>query len=112
MGMWFFASAAGNYVAGLIARATSSESSGISGEVYNLGGGKDNSCSIIEAFDICQEHSGKKQVYEYLEENRIGDHLCYYSDLSKIKAHYPDFKIEHSLSDTIMEIVQAHAGRV
>ena len=36
MGMWFFASAAGNYVAGLIARATSSESSGVSGEVYNL----------------------------------------------------------------------------
>jgi CDP-paratose 2-epimerase len=82
-----------------------------SGEVYNLGGGKENSCSILEAFESCQEHSRKKQVYEYLEDNRIGDHICYYSDLSKIKAHYPDFKIEHSLSDTIMQIVQAHEAR-
>ena len=80
-----------------------------SAEVYNLGGGKTNSCSILEAFEICQEHSGKKQVYEYLEDNRIGDHICYYSDLSKIKDHYPDYNIEHSLSDTIRQIVRAHA---
>jgi CDP-paratose 2-epimerase len=82
-----------------------------SGEVYNLGGGKENSCSILEAFEICQEHSGKKHVYEYLEDNRIGDHICYYSDLSKIKSHYPDFEIEHSLSDTIDQIVQAYGAR-
>ncbi len=82
-----------------------------SGEVYNLGGGKENSCSILEAFEICREHSGKKQVYEYLEDNRIGDHICYYSDLSKIKSHYPDFEIEHSLSHTIEQIVRAHEAR-
>jgi CDP-paratose 2-epimerase len=83
-----------------------------SGEVYNLGGGKGNSCSILEAFEICQEHSGKKQVYQYLEDNRIGDHICYYSDLLKIKAHYPDFEIEHSLSNTIKQIVRAHEARI
>ena len=59
-----------------------------SGEVYNLGGGKDNSCSILEAFQICEAHSGIAQKYEYLEGNRIGDHICYYSDLTKIKSHY------------------------
>ena len=54
------------------------------GEVYNLGGGKENSCSIIEAFEICEKISENKQSYEYLDENRVGDHICYYSDLSKI----------------------------
>ena len=81
------------------------------GEVYNLGGGKENSCSILEAFDSCEEYSGKKQVYEYLEGNRIGDHICYYSDLTKIKSHYPAFSLRHSLSDTIKQIVEAHKRR-
>ena len=78
-----------------------------SGEVYNLGGGKDNSCSILEAFEICEAHSGISQKYEYSEDNRIGDHICYYSDLTKIKSHYPDFSLRHSLSDTIKQIVEA-----
>jgi CDP-paratose 2-epimerase len=76
-----------------------------SAEVYNLGGGKQNSCSIIEAFKICKSISGKKQLFEYSDENRIGDHLCYYSDLSKIFDHYPKFRIKHSLEDTISQII-------
>ena len=76
------------------------------GEVYNLGGGKANSCSILEAFEICESYSGKKQNYEYLDENRIGDHICYYSDLGKIEKHYPNFKIKHSLSSVIKQIVK------
>ena len=82
-----------------------------SGEVYNLGGGKANSCSILEAFQICEEFSGQKQKYEYLDENRIGDHICYYSDLTKIKDHYPEFEIKHSLASTIQQIVEAQNRR-
>ena len=82
-----------------------------SGEVYNLGGGKANSCSILEAFEICEGFSGKKQKYEYLDENRIGDHICYYSDLTKIKNHYPKFEIKHSLDDTIQQIMEAQNRR-
>ncbi|MEK9772086.1 MAG: NAD-dependent epimerase/dehydratase family protein [Opitutae bacterium] len=81
------------------------------GEVYNLGGGKANSCSILEAFQICEEFSGQKQKYEYLDENRIGDHICYYSDLTKIKDHYPEFEIKHSLASTIQQIVEAQNRR-
>jgi CDP-paratose 2-epimerase len=81
------------------------------GEVYNLGGGKKNSCSILEAFDICEGFSGKKQSYEYSEENRIGDHICYYSDLTKINEHYPEFKIENSLPEIIRQIVSAQTKR-
>ena len=49
----------------------------------------------------------KKKKYEYLDENRIGDHICYYSDLTKINDHFPNFEIEHSLKDTIQQIVEA-----
>jgi len=82
------------------------------GEVYNLGGGKANSCSILEAFAIAESISGKKQVYSYLDENRIGDHICYYSDISKMKAHYPGWDITKSLEKTIDEIVQAWRSRL
>ncbi|MCU7550623.1 NAD-dependent epimerase/dehydratase family protein [Chitinophagaceae bacterium LB-8] len=78
-----------------------------SGEVYNLGGGKKNTCSILEAFAITEHYSGKKQDYEYIDKNREGDHICYYSDLSKLKAHYPAWDITVSLEETIQQIVNA-----
>lgn len=80
-------------------------------EVYNLGGGKGNSCSILEAFAITEEITGKKQVYRYVEENRIGDHICYYSNLRKMKEHYPDWDIRKSLPDIFEEIVESWKGR-
>lgn len=80
-------------------------------EVYNLGGGKDNTCSILEAFDIISEISGKKMLYKYDETNRIGDHICYYSDLRKMKAHYPNWDITKSLKQTFEEIYKAWLQR-
>ena len=74
-------------------------------EVYNIGGGKENSCSIFEAFTLAESISDKKMVYEYVDENRIGDHICYYSDLSKMKEHYPGFGITKNLSYIIENIV-------
>jgi CDP-paratose 2-epimerase len=75
------------------------------GEVYNIGGGKKNSCSILEAFKICESISGNKQNFEYIDEHRAGDHICYYSDLRKIFRHYPKFKISYSLEDTFSQII-------
>jgi CDP-paratose 2-epimerase len=80
-------------------------------EVYNLGGGKSNSCSILEAFEIAESFTGKPQVYSYVDENRIGDHICYYSDLRKMRSHYPSWDITHSLADTIEQIVDAWQNR-
>jgi CDP-paratose 2-epimerase len=77
------------------------------GEVYNLGGGKENSCSILEAFKITEKFSGKPMQYTYLEDNRIGDHICYYSDLSKMRQHYPGWDITISLEETIGQIVES-----
>lgn len=73
-------------------------------EVYNLGGGKENTCSILEAFDIISNISGKAMNYKYEESNRIGDHICYYSDLRKMKNHYPNWGITKSLNTVFEEI--------
>jgi len=81
------------------------------GAVYNLGGGKQNSCSILEAFEIAESFTGKKQRYVYSEENRAGDHICYYSDLRKMKADYPGWEITIGLQETIGQIVEAWKAR-
>ncbi len=80
-------------------------------EVYNLGGGKDNTCSILEAFDIISKISGKQMKYKYDETNRIGDHICYYSDLRKMKNHFPNWDITKSLQTTFEEIYEAWQNR-
>src|SRR5580698_4477636 len=82
------------------------------GEVYNLGGGYENSCSILEAFAMVERLTGKPQKYTYADENRIGDHICYYSDLTKMKAHYPAWRITRSLSDIFLEIVESWEERL
>lgn len=76
-------------------------------EVYNIGGGKENSCSILEAFMLVEEFTGKKQRLAYIDQNRIGDHICYYSDLRKMKQHYPNWEITRSLRNIIKEIVDS-----
>ncbi len=76
-----------------------------SGAVYNLGGGRENSCSILEAFRLVSEMSGIEMKHEYVDQARSGDHICYISDLTKIKADYPKWKITKSLHDIFEEIV-------
>jgi CDP-paratose 2-epimerase len=77
------------------------------GEVYNIGGGRDNSVSILEAFDIAAAITGNKMNYTYSEKNREGDHICYISDLSKLKAHYPNWDITKPLQTVFEEIIES-----
>ncbi|MCZ2484719.1 NAD-dependent epimerase/dehydratase family protein [Aquirufa antheringensis] len=72
--------------------------------VYNIGGGRDNSISILEAFQLIESISGKPMKYTYVDENRIGDHICYISDLNKIKTDYPSWGITKDLQTTFQEI--------
>ncbi len=81
------------------------------GEVYNLGGGKANSTSILEAFKLAESFTGKAQVFTYVEQNRIGDHVCYYSDLRKIRSHFPTWDVTQSLAETVRQIVASWQGR-
>ncbi len=82
------------------------------GEVYNLGGGYENSCSILEAFAVVEGLTGKPQKYKYVDENRIGDHICYYSDLTKMKSHFPAWRVTRSLNDIFVEIVASWEKRL
>jgi CDP-paratose 2-epimerase len=80
-------------------------------EVYNLGGGKDNSCSILEGMELVASVSGRRQRFAYEDQHRMGDHICYYSDLRKMTAHYPGWAIRKSLAQIVSEIVRAWQER-
>ena len=82
------------------------------GEVYNLGGGKGNSCSILEAFDMVARHTGKAQRWSYSDTARVGDHICYYSDLRRMKSHFPGWDITRTLDAMIPEMVDAWQRRL
>jgi len=81
-------------------------------EVYNCGGGRENSCSILEAFDRVEALTGKLTNWEYVDKPRAGDHICYISDLTKMRKHYPNWNITKSLNDTFAELVEAATNRV
>ena len=77
------------------------------GEVYNVGGGRNNSTSILEAIDTINEIAGTNwSNYTISEENRIGDHIWYITDLGKFKKDYPNWDITISLKETIKEMVE------
>jgi CDP-paratose 2-epimerase len=77
------------------------------GEVYNLGGGRANSLSILETIDIL-DGMGLKLRYSYKDTNRVGDHICYISDLTKVRSHFPGWKMQYDLPRILNEIVQRH----
>ncbi len=82
-----------------------------SAEVYNLGGGRENSISILEAIDTLEKMLGRKLNRSYVETNRSGDHICYISDLSKLKSHYPGWSVTRKLPDILEEMVRVETDR-
>ncbi|MCR4336926.1 MAG: NAD-dependent epimerase/dehydratase family protein [Candidatus Omnitrophica bacterium] len=80
-------------------------------EVYNMGGGRANSCSILEGIQICEEISGRKMKTVLREENRVGDHIWYISNLQKFQSHYPQWKQQFTLKQTLQEIYEKNVDR-
>ncbi len=80
-------------------------------EVYNIGGGRGNSCSILEAFARVEKLSGKPMKWEYVEKAREGDHICYISNLAKMRQHYPRWDITKDLDTIFREIVNSWLER-
>ncbi|MBN1654411.1 MAG: NAD-dependent epimerase/dehydratase family protein [Deltaproteobacteria bacterium] len=82
------------------------------GEVYNIGGGRENAASVLECIQLIEEIGGYKAKWSYQEQNRIGDHICYISNLSKLKSHYPEWDITRSLRDITAEMIHAEEKRL
>jgi CDP-paratose 2-epimerase len=75
------------------------------GEVYNLGGGRRNSISILETIRLL-EGFGHRLKWQLSEQNRVGDHICYISDLTKVKSHFPGWRLEKNLDAIFGELVE------
>jgi len=79
------------------------------GEVYNLGGGRGNSASILECISKIESLLGKKIATKYVDENRVGDHICYISDLSKLRSHFPNWNVRVTLDQILEKMARAGA---
>lgn len=82
------------------------------GEVYNLGGGRANSASVLEAITLIERKIGRSLDWSYDERNRRGDHICYISDLSKLHSHYPEWNITRNLDTILDEIIEAEQAKL
>jgi CDP-paratose 2-epimerase len=80
-------------------------------EVYNIGGSRFSNCSMLEAIQDCEAIAEKKLNWEYVESNRIGDHIWWISDVEKFKNHYPDWQLTYSVKDILKEIFTQNVAR-
>ena len=74
------------------------------GEVYNMGGGLQSNCSMREAIALCQEIAGRELAHSYTDDNRVGDHIWYVSDLTKFRAHHPAWELRYDVPSILQEI--------
>jgi CDP-paratose 2-epimerase len=82
-----------------------------SGEVYNMGGGRQSHCSMLEAIAICERQTGRKMSWTYQEQNRIGDHIWYVSDVRHFQAHYPGWRITMDCERILQQIIDENRDR-
>jgi CDP-paratose 2-epimerase len=76
--------------------------------VYNIGGGRRSNCSVIEAITLCQEISGKKLDWEYIQGSRTGDHIWWIGDNGKFERDFPGWEMEYGVDEILKEIHEAH----
>lgn len=81
------------------------------GEVYNIGGSRFSNCSILEAIVLCEEISEKKLYWEYVETNRIGDHIWWISSIKKFQSHYPEWKLTYDIVKILTNIYENNIDR-
>jgi CDP-paratose 2-epimerase len=82
------------------------------GQVYNTGGGRYANCSMLEAIALCEELTGKSMNWSYVDDNRVGDHIWWISDIRRFQSHYPEWKITYDIRTTLAEIHDAMRSRV
>jgi len=80
-------------------------------EVYNIGGGPESNCSMLEAIALCEQVTGRELDWTYVDDNRVGDHIWYVSDLRKFKSHYPDWSLSYDTEGILKDIYQRAGSR-
>jgi CDP-paratose 2-epimerase len=78
------------------------------GEIYNIGGSRFSNCSMLEAIDLCEEISGNPLDWEYVEQNRKGDHIWYISDVSRFQHHFPQWRLRHNVPTILKDIYESN----
>ncbi|MFV0258736.1 MAG: NAD-dependent epimerase/dehydratase family protein [Acidimicrobiales bacterium] len=81
------------------------------GEAYNIGGGRHANCSMLEAIELCQEVAGRELSWSYTEDNRVGDHIWWVSDIGKFADHFPSFKLQYDIRQILVDIHDAGVER-
>ena len=80
--------------------------------VYNIGGGKENTVSILEAFEMVADRTGQEMIWAYQDKAREGDHICYYSDLRRARADYPEWSVTRNLDTILAELIEGWQCRL
>ena len=94
--------------ADLVAAFAAFHASPRAGAVYNIGGGRESNCSMIEAIELCQEIAGRSLDWELSDKARIGDHRWWISDLAELRADYPGWKLSYDVPAILREIHDAN----
>jgi CDP-paratose 2-epimerase len=81
------------------------------GEVYNIGGSRFSHCSMLEAIALCQEIAGRELSWTYEDQNRIGDHIWYVSDIGKFRRHYPTWVQQYDATALLRDIHDQNVER-
>lgn len=83
-----------------------------SGEVYNIGGGRHANCSMLEAIAMAEALTGKPFNWSYSEENRVGDHIWWVSDISKFRSHFPDWALQYDMTGIMEQVIEGQRQRL
>ena len=81
------------------------------GEAYNIGGGRHANCSMLEAIELCERVAGRSLSWTYSEDNRVGDHILWVSDIRKFESHFPEWRLEHDIESILREMHQEGVER-
>lgn len=82
------------------------------GEIYNIGGGRYANCSMLEAISMAEDITGREFNWTYSDDNRIGDHIWWISDISRFESHYPNWKITHGIQDIMHAVIEGQSERL
>jgi CDP-paratose 2-epimerase len=82
------------------------------GQVFNLGGGRNSNCSVLEAIEMAEALTGRPMTISYVEDNRIGDHIWWISDVSRFQALYPEWRYRHDINSLMADIHEGVTSRM